>query len=80
MSEDVSISKEQAIWFGKLHNKEINIVDDVWLKSYNNLTKETKVTGPYERVMLEQWVTRARRENSGFAMVWEILEKGEIDE
>ncbi|MCP4990275.1 MAG: hypothetical protein GY928_30825 [Colwellia sp.] len=80
MSEDTVISKEQAIWFGKLQNREIDIVDEVWLESTNRLTSEVKVTGPYERIMLDQWVVRVRRENSGFAMVWRVLEKGEDSE
>lgn len=77
MSDEVGISKEKAKWFGQLQNKEIEIKDPVMLLSKNIRVGTEVLTGPYEREMVQEWLVRAVRENSGYAMEWEIKEIGE---
>jgi len=64
MSEGAVLTKEQAIRFGKIQSGEIEIEDPVMLHTYNKVTGETKITQPYEREMLEMWISRAGREHS----------------
>ncbi len=75
------ITREQAVYFGKLQNKEIDIVDEVWLKTTHVADGRVIWSGPMEREFLESWLDRATAENSQDCVKWVLCEeKGECDE
>ena len=51
-----------------MKNKQVNL-ETTWLK-----TKESKVTGPYERESLEKWLQHAKDTSSDDILSWKILE------
>ncbi len=72
------ITREQAVYFGKLQSQEIEIVDEVWLKTVHVSDGHVVWSGPFERSFLQNWLDRATAENSQDCVTWFMEEeKGE---